>query len=279
MMIDSHGHPQFRGYGEETEIMMQRTSDKKTLINAVGTEKITSAEAVSMAEKYDFCYATVGLHPGHIFSDHHDENESTDKIDEKDFDFDYYKKLAGHPKVIAIGECGLDLYRLPEHLDINEVLKKQTEIFLKQAGLAKQFSLPLVIHCRDAHDEMIDVLKTLKEQTGTIHCYTSDWEHAQKYLEIGYYIGFTGIVTFPPLKKDPTIQEKLWEVVRNIPIDRLLVETDCPYLAPVPYRGKQGEPWMVEEVIKKIAEIRQESVDYVLNKTTENAKKLFKKIV
>jgi TatD DNase family protein len=279
MIIDSHGHPQFRGYGAETEAMMERTKEKQTVVNAVGTEKSTSKDAVMFADRFDFCFATVGLHPGHLFSDHHDENESEQKIEENDFDSDYYEELVKHPKVIAVGECGIDLYRLPENIERATVLKKQTEVFLAQAKLAKKYSLPLVIHCRDAHKEMIDVLKTLPGQTGTIHCYTSNWEFAEQYLDLGYYIGFTGIITFPPQKKNPKAQEDLLEVVRRIPTDRFLVETDCPYLSPLPYRGKQGEPWMVEEVIKKIAEIRQDSVDSILNKSVENAQNLFKKLV
>jgi TatD DNase family protein len=248
------------------------------LVNAVGTEKSTSKDAIRFADKFDFCFATVGLHPGHLFSEHHDENESEQKIEENEFDFDYYEELVKHPKVVAVGECGIDLYRLPPKISREEVLQKQTDVFLAQAKLAKKHSLPLVIHCREAHEEMIEVLKTLPSQTGTIHCYTSNWKYAEQYLALGYYIGFTGIITFPPQKKNPTAQEELLEVVRRIPADRILVETDCPYLAPMPYRGKQGEPWMVEEVIKKIAEIREESVDYILNKSVENAQNLFKKL-
>jgi TatD DNase family protein len=274
-MVDSHGHCQFRSYGSGTDAMMQRTIDKNTIVNIVGTEKGTSAAAVELAEKYSNTYASVGLHPGHLFSEHHDENESENKIEEKEFDYNYYDKLAKNPKVIGVGECGIDLYRLPDHISKEIVLKKQTEIFLDQAKLAKSNNLPLVIHCRDAHQEMINVLSTLSDQTGTIHCYTSDWANARQYLKLGYYLGFTGIITFPPQKKNPAAQTDLWEVIKNMPIDRILVETDCPYLAPIPYRGKTGEPWMVEEVIKKIAEIRQESVNLILQKTTENAHRLF----
>ena len=278
MMIDTHAHCQFPGYGENTSSMMKRTQDKNTIVNIVGTEKISSSAAINMAGLYDFIYASIGLHPGHLFSDYHDKNESTEQVNENDFDFDYYDKLASEDKVIAIGECGIDLYRIPDSISRDKVLVKQIEVFEKEADLASKHNLPLVIHCRSAHNEMINVLKKIPHQTGTIHCYTDDWVYAEQYLEMGYYIGFTGIITFPPQKKDPKSHNKLMEVIKKMPIDRILVETDCPYLAPIPFRGKPGEPWMVSEIIRKIAEIRQEPHDLILNSTTNNAKRLFKKI-
>ena len=278
MMVDSHAHCQFRAYGNGIEPMLERSRQKNTTINIVGTEKGTSLEAVKLAEKYDFTYATIGLHPGHLFSDYHDEGESEIKINEKDFDVNFYESLAKHPRVIGIGECGLDLYRLPENILRDVALAKQTEVFLKEAELANKYNLPLVIHCRDAHDELIKLMSKLKKLSGTVHCYTSNWDYAKKYLDLGLYIGFTGIITFPPQKKNPNVQEDLWQVVKNMPLERILIETDCPYLAPVPYRGKQGEPWMVEEVAKKIAELRNEPLELVIKKTTENAFRLFTKM-
>ncbi|MFA6105128.1 MAG: TatD family hydrolase [Patescibacteria group bacterium] len=278
MIIDSHAHCQFRSYGNETENMMKRNLEKKVVVNIVGTEKGTSSAAVEMADKYPDAYASIGLHPGHLFSEFHDTGESENKINEKDFDVEFYESLAKHPKVVGIGECGLDFYRLPENVSREIVIKKQTEVFLLQATIAKKYNLPLVIHCREAHPEMISTLSSMNDFSGTMHCYTSNWENAKKYLDLGLYLGFTGVITFPPQKKNPLAQEELWQVIKNMPLERILVETDCPYLAPVPYRGKQGEPWMVEEVIKKIAELRGESVELIRQKTTENALRLFSKM-
>lgn len=140
-------------------------------------------------------------------------------------------------------------------------------------------NLPLVIHCREAHQQLIEALRSQKNVSGVIHCYTSHWTNAEQYLTMGFYLGFTGVITFPPLKKNPQAQEDLWEVVRRLPLDRILLETDCPYLAPLPHRGKRSEPWMVIETAKKIAELRGISLTEVAAATTANAYRLFTKIV
>ena len=179
--------------------------------------------------------------------------------------------------MVAVGECGLDLYRLPENINRAEALKKQTEVFLLEKKLADKYSLPLVIHCRDAHDELIGVLSGFGQTKGVVHCFTADRDIAKKYLDLGLNLGFTGIITFPPKKKDPKPQEELWEVVKMTPLEKILVETDCPYLAPEAYRGKRGEPWMVEEVIKKIAELKGLGFEEVAEISTANAKRLFER--
>jgi len=274
-------------------------------MNTVGTQKDTSKKAVEFAEKFDNVYATIGLHPIHLFPTHVDEEESSFVSREEDFDESYYDELAQSEKVIAVGECGIDLYHMPENKTKIEILEKQKEIFLKQVKFAQKHDLPLVIHVRDAHEEMINLLREfsslVKEETeavvrvkttspilsltkernvlsGVIHCYTSNWQNAQQYLDMGFYLGFTGVITFPPKKTDPKPQEELLEVVKNCPLDRMLVETDAPYLAPQAYRGKRCEPWMVEEVAKKIAEIREKSIDDVSFIVEKNTKDLFTRL-
>jgi len=276
-MIDTHCHIQFNAYKTDQADVIKRCEEKGIILNVVGTQKDTSRAAVEIAEKHSFMYASIGLHPIHLFSTHVDEEESKFLSREENFDYEYYKNLGKSSKVVAIGECGLDLYRLPEGRTKEEILDKQKATFTAQYNLAQELGLAMVIHVREAHEEMVGLLKSLTDKVrGTVHCYTGNWHYAQKYLALGLNLGFTGVITFPPKKSDPQAQLSLLEVVRNCPLDRIVVETDAPYLAPNPYRGKRCEPWMVEEVIKKIAEVKGLSVKEVAAATTENAKKLFK---
>ncbi len=282
MMIDTHAHAHFNAYQDDMDEVIKRSLDKGTILNLVGTQSDTSRKAVEVAEKYDGVYASAGLHPEHLFSKRVDEEESSFQSREENFDYEYYKKLALRPKVIGIGECGLDLYRIPEGMTAEQMLPKQKEVFLQHIRLAQELNLPMVIHCREAHQFLTEILKQVqgdKPVRGTIHCYTSNWQNAEQYLAMGFYIGFTGVITFPPQKKNPKAQEDLLEVVRKMPEDRILLETDCPYLSPVPYRGKRGEPWMVEATASKIAELRGMTLEGVLAATTANAKRLFAKIL
>ncbi len=317
-MFDTHCHIQFNAYKTDQEEVIKRCQEKNIILNVVGTQKDTSRAAVEIAEKYPFMYASIGLHPIHLFSTHVDEEESKFLSREEDFDYQYYKKLGQSPKVVAIGECGLDLYRIPEGRTKEEILAKQKLTFTAQYNLAQELGLAMVIHVREAHEEMVELLTVIASKAkqsqstggtnngivpivnrgsstavgtasllaprndngvrGTVHCYTGNWHYAQKYLALGLNLGFTGVITFPPKKSDPQIQLSLLEVVRNCPLERMVVETDAPYLAPNPYRGKRCEPWMVEEVIKKIAEVKGLSPKEVAEATTQNAKNLFQKI-
>lgn len=283
MMIDTHAHVHFNAYKDDMDDVIKRCLDKGTVMNLVGTQSTTSKNGVLVAERYNnnSIFASVGLHPEHLFSKYVDEEETSFQSREENFDYDYYKRLTESPKVIGIGECGLDLYRIPEGMTAEQMLPKQREVFLQHIKLAKEIGLPLVIHCREAHQYLLEILKgeVGKGLRGTIHCYTSNWANAEQYLELGFYIGFTGVVTFPPLKKNPQAQEDLLEVVRKMPADRILLETDCPYMSPIPYRGKRGEPWMVEATAAKIAELRGVSLAEVLETTTKNAQTLFTKML
>lgn len=281
-MFDTHAHVHFNAYKDDMDDVIKRSLDKGVIMNLVGTQRDTSAKGVEVAEKYDGCYASVGLHPEHLFSKYVDEAEAPFRSREEDFDYEHYKKLAQSPKVIGVGECGLDLYRIPEGLTAEQMLPKQTEVFRKHIDLALEMDLPLVIHCREAHQYLTTILSDVRSDgsnvRGTVHCYTSNWHYAEQYLAMGLYIGFTGVITFSPQKKNPQAQEDLLEVVRRMPEDKILLETDCPYLSPIPYRGKRGEPWMVETTAAKIAELRGTTIERVLEVTTENAKRLFTKI-
>jgi TatD DNase family protein len=278
MLFDTHCHLQFTAYKDDADAVAKKCADRGMLLNVVGSQYETSQRAVEYAEKYPFCFATVGLHPIHLISAKVDEEEVKFKSREEKFDYDKYKVLAQNPKTIAIGECGLELYHLPEGMDAEKAIKIQSVAFVEQYKLAKELDLPMVIHVRDAHRQMIDLLKTLPDVRGVVHCYTSNWDFAQEYLNLGLYLGFTGVITFPPKKTDPKTQTDLLEVIEKCPMERILIETDAPYLAPQAYRGERCEPWMVEEVAKKIAEIKGLSTDNVMNQTSDNARRLFTRL-
>ena len=279
MLFDTHCHLQFNAYKDDADEVYKKCAEKGVLLNVVGSQRDTSKRAIAYAEKYPDVYATVGLHPIHLLSAEVDEEEVNFKSREEKFDYDLYKKLAEHPKVIAIGECGLELYHLPKGLDEKSAIQIQTEAFIGQYKLAQELNLPLVIHVRSAHRQMIDLLSSLSPlPRGVVHCFTSNWNIAKEYLDLGLYLGFTGVITFPAKKTDPKPQEELLEVVKNCPLDRILTETDAPYLAPQKYRGQRCEPWMVEDVATKIAEIKKLAVEEVMEKAFKNALKLFAKI-
>lgn len=288
MFLDTHCHLQFKGYDTDREAVIKRIVEKGVVLNIVGTQKDTSKLAVQLAEKYDNFFASIGTHPVHLFPTHINEEESTFLSREEDFDEEYYSELVKSPKVIGVGETGLDLFHLPKDKSKEEVLKKQKEVFLAHVNFAYKHNLPLVIHCRDsekspdgslaasAHKEMIEILQSLNRQIrGTVHCFTGNWEQAQKYLALGLYLGFTGVVTFPPKKTDPKPQNDLTEVLEKCPLDRIVVETDSPYLAPQVCRGQRCEPWMVEEVVKKLAEIKGIEYKEAQENVFQNALNLF----
>jgi len=282
MLIDTHCHIQFKAFSEDREEVLKKCKENSLILNAVGTQKKTSKLAVELAEKEENVYATVGLHPIQEYVVKVKEEDTSFTSRGEDFDFEYYDKLASHPKVIAIGETGLDKYHIPKDKTQEEILTKQKNIFLEHAKLANKHDLPLVIHVRDAHDEMIELLLEIKNLglkiNGVVHCFTGNWQQAQAYLNAGLYLGFTGVVTFPPKKTNPKPQEELLGVIKNIPLDRILVETDAPYLAPQSHRGKRSEPWMTEEVAEFIAKYRNIDVEEFKKMTTQNAKRLFTRI-
>lgn len=282
-MIDTHCHIHFKAFENNRDDVIARSKEKQMILNLVGTQQSTSKNGVLLAEKYDWMYATIGLHPIQIHEV--DVYEETTNFTSRGEDFDpvFYRELAQHPKVIAVGETGLDRFHLPKDEPEELYLERQKKVFRQHYAIAEEFGLPLVMHVRDAHDEMIMLLKEIREEKGelipgVVHCYTGNWSQAEQYLELGFNLGFTGVVTFPPKKTNPTPQIELEEVLRNMPPDRILVETDAPFLAPQAYRGEQCEPWMVEEVLKKFSLIRDVAVDEITRQVNENTLRLFTKI-
>jgi TatD DNase family protein len=232
-------------------------------------------------------YAVVGLHPSHTYDNPYlDENERAFTVEREEFDYEAYKQLAQNPRVVGIGECGLDFFRIGDpndpnnHTNVTNIKELQKVAFLEQIRLALELDKTLVIHCRpskgtdDAYDDVLEILLRIKDQglgmiRFEVHSFTGNLETAKKFLSLGGYIGLNGIVTF-----DKTgVME---EVVKGVPLDRIVLETDSPYLAPTPFRGKRNEPSFVVEVAKKIATLKGVTLEEVEIQTTENAKRLFK---
>lgn len=292
MLFDTHAHVQFAVYGDEATQVIERALKESVHLNLVGTQINTSRNAVKIAESFsEGVYASVGLHPIHLTPIWHDPQElgggtTGFKSREETFDTNTYRALAQSKKVITIGEMGFDYYRLDEVVEksgvsADEVKRRQLETFRAGIDLAAELNLALMVHCREAHADLRVVLHEKKKQypdlRGVIHSFSDGtFEDAQDYLSLGFYIAFNGIITFPPKKSNPKAQEELWRVVREIPLDCLLLETDCPYLTPIPHRGERNEPAYVKFVAEKVAELRGVPVNDVVEQTTMNAKKLFK---
>ncbi|MBU0540545.1 TatD family hydrolase, partial [Patescibacteria group bacterium] len=240
----------------------------------VGTSAATSKSAIALAEKYDGIWASVGYHPEHLTSDFHDESEGDFEI----YDADEIARIAASSKkVVAIGETGLDFFRIDEVKDPEGGKTLQEKAFAEHIDLALKLDLPLIIHCRNAFIRMAEMLQAQyagRKIRGVVHCFTGSWEEAKPLLDIGLHISFTGIITFPPKKSDNP-EMHVHSVIERMPLDRIMVETDAPWLAPVPYRGKQNEPSFVCYVAEKVAEIRGVSAEAIAKATTKNAMDFF----
>jgi TatD DNase family protein len=264
--FDAHTHVNFVAYKNDREATIQRAKDAEVGMNVVGTQFDTSKEAVALSEKYDNVYATIGLHPIHTSKSYHDEKElgaggkeftSRGEV----FDMSAYTELGKSPRVIAVGECGLDYYRVDKSTkDI------QVDSFVQQIELANSLKKPLMLHIRNAYDDALEVIKSHAKVRGDVHFFAGDWNIAKKFLDLGFTLSFTGVITFT---------HDYDEVVKNAPLDMLLSETDAPYVTPVPHRGKRNEPSHVVEVVKQIASIRGEDPEKVRAQLMENAKRVF----
>jgi len=291
-LIDAHSHINFSAYKDDAAEVIERAESEDIWMLAVGSQIDTSRRAVEYAERFAHVWAVVGLHPIHLVDDHVDLAEVGEEEKEgiafrtrtEVFDVAAYRALAQHPKTVAIGECGLDRYRIPAGHDPEEVFRLQETTFRQQIALAQECMLPLMVHVRDAHAESLAVLQDAygpwsgTQPRGMIHCYTGTWDHAQQYLALGFNIGFTGVITFTPTKKQSVLAEELRRTVRGVPLDRFHVETDCPYLAPEPHRGERNEPRYVRHVAEKVAELRGAPLEEIVATSVANTLRLFQKI-
>lgn len=270
MLIDAHSHVNFNAYREDSDEVTKRALAENVWMINVGSQESTSRRAVKMAHEYpEGVFAVVGMHPLHLAKGHVDEDEFESASRAEVFDFDKYYELALDKKVVGIGEVGLDFYRIGP-IQEAEAKKTQTELFWQQIELATKVNKPLVVHCRKAHQETIKILNEamLKYDNlrGVIHSFSGRWNQAEEYLKMGFYIALNGIITY---------DRSYDKVALNTPLDKLLLETDCPYLTPEPHRGERNEPLFVKFVAQKIAELKGASLNEVEQATTNTAKMLF----
>lgn len=267
MLIDTHAHLNFLAYDKDRDAVIARRQNKGMAIINVGANFETSRLAVELSENYNQMYASIGLHPIHVF--------------DEDFDYsDYFGLIKDN--VVAVGETGLDYFHLTfgragaDKHSTDEIIAKQQEVFLEHIKLAKDNNLALICHGRngltdkEVYLEMLEMLLIENVERAVFHCYGHDLETALKIINHGYYLGIDGPVTF--FRK----AEELQKIVKNIPLDKILIETDCPYLTPEPHRGERNEPMYVEFVAEKIAALKGLKKEEVIERTWENAKELFK---
>jgi len=252
MIFDSHAHYDDEAFNEDREKVISGLNDKGVIgVLNCGASMDGARMSVELSKKYDFIYAAVGVHP-----------EYADIVNDEAIC--ELRKLADNPKVKAIGEIGLDYYHSENpNRDI------QKAAFRLQMKLARELKLPVVIHDRDAHKDTLDILKEFPQVIGTVHCFSGSVEFARECLKLGYYIGFTGVITFKNAKKTS-------DVAKEVPMDRILVETDCPYMAPTPFRGKRNQSDYIQYIIEKISEIKGKTIEEIEIATTCNIKKLLK---
>lgn len=252
MIVDSHAHYDDEQFEPDRDEVLKSVQQQDVVRVVNPASNLDSArKCIELAEKYDFLYCAVGIHP-------HDADEYSESA------ADTVRKLALHKKVVAIGEIGLDY-----HYDFTTP-DVQKQCFAAHIQLAREFKLPLIIHDREAHKDTLDIIKAEKgyETGGVFHCFSGSVELAKEVLDLGFYIALGGAVTFKNAKKPV-------EVAKYVPLDRLLVETDSPYMAPVPYRGVRNNSGYLHEIIRKISEIRSEDFDVIADTTAVNADKLF----
>lgn len=261
--------------------VIDRTLKAGVFMITVGTQRDTSRRGLEVAQQYEGIWASVGLHPNHTveqeFWDNDElapEKQATPLIKTRAeiFDLEYYRELAKHPKCVGIGETGLDYYRIPANAHREQIISKQMETVRSQFDLATDAHLPVIIHCREAYEDQAKLIREYIDEgklaeRGVIHCFTGTEAEARWFLDLGFYISFSGIVTF---------SKELQKVAHALPIERLLIETDSPYLTPAPDRGKRNEPWKVKYVAEKIAELKGMAVEKVAEITLENTTRMFK---
>ncbi|SEG76292.1 TatD family hydrolase [Paenibacillus sp. UNC499MF] len=251
MLTDTHTHMNNEAFNEDRDEAIQRAWDNGvTRIVNVGFNRETIPSSIELAEKYDFIWSTVGWHP-------------TDAVDMRPGDLEWIEELCKHEKVVAIGEIGLDYHWDTSPKDV------QAKVFREQIRLARKVGLPIVIHNREAHQDIVHILREEKaaEVGGIMHCYSGSWETAKMCLDMNFHISFGGPITFKNAKQPK-------EVLKQVPLDRLLIETDAPYLTPHPFRGKRNETSYVRLVAEAAAELRGMSLEELAKVTTDNAVRL-----
>lgn len=248
-LVDTHTHIYGDKYNSDFFEVLKRTKEELEFIVSIGYDLESSKKSVELSNKYDFIYSTVGIHPVDI-KEYNDEVEN-----------ELIAMVKNNTKVVAIGEIGLDYYWMEDPKEI------QQDVFRKQLNISRETKLPVVIHTRDALEDTLKILSEYKDIGGILHCFPGSYDSVKSLLD-RYYVGVAGVVTFKNNKKTQ-------EMVKQVPLYRVVIETDCPYLTPEPFRGHRNEPTYVKYVAEKIAEIKGISYEEVIKVTTENAKAIY----
>lgn len=253
MFVDVHAHLDDKAFNDDREQVLESIEEAGIIVINAGSDIASSRFSVELADKHDFIFACVGVHP------HEAEKVQKDYIEE-------LEKLAKNPKVIGIGEIGLDYY-----YDFSD-RKIQKKVFMEQLELAKSLDLPVIVHNREAHQDTLDILKKVRPSKGLMHCYSGSLEMAREFMQLGFYFSFGGVITFKNAKKPK-------EVASELPLDKILLETDCPYLSPEPYRGKRNDPTRIPIIAQQLAQLRKISVDEIKRTTYSNLLHLAPKLL
>ncbi len=276
MLIDAHAHLNFSAFDKDRDKIIKKCLDNSVWVVNVGTNLITSKQVVELASRYEKgIYAAIGLHPMNLETGlvKIKADVSERKSIEKEFDYEEYKKLAESKKVVAIGEIGLDYYWRPKTKVKKELFKqKQKDLLLEQLKLAKELDLPVIFHCRMANHDLFNILSDysdLRPRKAVAHSFVGTVDDIKKHIDLGYYIGFNGII----FKNIEGINFE--KVIKVTPLEKILIETDCPYLVPKGVNAKRNEPIFVEYIAREIAKIKELSFEKVKETTTKNAKILF----
>ncbi len=277
-LIDTHSHVNMAAFANDADAVIKRALSEDVGIIIPGTDYKSSKRAIEIANRYQRnVYAAVGLHPLELFDHTEEENGVTKQIPAEVFSYDMYSMLTKFPKTVAIGEIGLDYAWRDLDKDIEARKTLQKEVFWKQLDLARKVDLPVIIHCRQAHDDMLPLLTRFRKEHkeampkdrpwGVLHCFSGDENLAWEYFNLGLIISFTGLITF---------SQRWDDLIRKVPSDKLMIETDAPFMTPEPHRGKRNEPVLVKHVAQRMAEIRGVEFEKIAEQTTTNAKKMFK---
>lgn len=247
--FDIHSHLNFPDYEKDWDDVIARLRETGTHTIVVGTDYESSKRAVDLADKYEEIYACIGVHPV----------DNPTRV----FDREKFEGLVKHPKVVAVGECGLDFFHIGKGFDF----ERQKKLFLEQIDFALAHDKPIMIHSRDAYEDLLGILEPLSAEhgaklRGNIHFFAGNWRIAERFIALGFTLSFTGVITFA---------NQYDEVIKNAPLEAIMSETDAPYVTPAPHRGKRNEPSYVQEVVKRIAEIRGEDLETVRLALVNNA--------
>lgn len=285
MFVDTHGHVSFAAFKADADEVLRRALEGGVRVIMPGTQYETSKKAVEMAGKYgEGVHAAVGLHPIHLaekrrvdrleVQSQEGEGEAWETFATKgeEFSLEKYRELAKQEKTVAIGECGLDYYYEPKGREKREALRsKQKSVLAQQVRLAQELGLPVIFHCRKAHEDLIAFLSPHQGKVrGVVHCYTGDVKQAERFYDMGLFFGFNGLI----LKKVPALPDPK-DIISAIPLERIVLETDSPYLAPPQAGRERNEPLFVKYVAEEIARIKKIPVEKVAEATTKNAENLF----